>query len=526
MFRSLLTMIQSTLIKPGYPGVATFDGNGRASPPTGAARPPSFTLPCTSDTTLGRAFALGRAEHPQETAFYPLPQGTGALAVRLALIQAAEKSLDLQCYLLRDDDTGRALLGELVRAADRGVRVRVLLDDIHTVRQDTLLAALDLHPHIEVRLFNPFRHRAARWLDLIFDFSRVNRRMHNKSMTADNQFTIVGGRNIGNEYFAASDGVDFSDFDVLAGGPVVSRISAVFDDYWNSPAAFPMKVLTGRTPPGRNAIRAAHAKLSESVRRVSRHPFAQEPEFDLPRALAERRLEAFWGSAVVIADRPDKITRSARRDAGLAMQHLMQVLDSARQELLLVSPYFVPGTRGTSWLESLARRGIRIRILTNSFLATDVGAVHAGYAAHRVRLLRAGIELYELKPSIYATRKHGRRRRLAGSSQASLHAKTYLVDQQTLFIGSLNLDPRSSRLNTEMGLLVKSPALAARFAGRFDAYIMDFSYQVRLDPRTGSLTWHTIEQEREIRHESEPGVGLLQRAGLFLERLVPMEEHL
>jgi putative cardiolipin synthase len=497
---------------------------GCSSPAPPPARVRETAPRDTASTTLGRILADDFATHPGASAFYPLPFGLEALLARLALVRAAERSVDVQYYMLHDDQTGRALLGELIRAADRGVNVRLLLDDIHTQGHDEALATLAAHPRIAVRLFNPFHHRSARWIDLLFSFSRVNRRMHNKSLTVDNQLTIVGGRNIGDEYFAASSDVDFSDLDVMAAGPVVPLVSDVFDEYWNSAVTIPIAEVTGKPPPDQATKDRLHAQFTRSLEQARGTAYANTLS-DLAHTLREKRLEVFWGSGSVIADRPNKVVLPTDDDSTHAVPQLRQTLGAAQSELLLVSPYFVPGRNGQRWLEAVAKRGVRIRVLTNSYRATDVSAVHSGYMPYRKPLLRAGIELYELKPKA-STTAGSNRKGFGGSSSASLHAKTYIADAHTLFVGSFNLDPRSARLNTEMGLVLDSAPLAARVAGNFDTRILDFAYRVELDPKDGDLTWVTREQGRETRFKSEPGVGPFRRFGLFLKRLLPIEEQL
>jgi cardiolipin synthase C len=432
--------------------------------------------------------------------------------------------LDVQYYLFHDDETGRALLSELIDAADRGVRIRLLLDDIHTGGQDETLAAMDAHPHIEVRLFNPFAHRSARWLDLIGDYRRVNRRMHNKSITADNQLTIVGGRNIGDEYFAVPNKIDFSDLDLLAAGPIVPEVSAAFDGYWSSAVVFPIASLHSREP-SEAVMRRLRDELRASYEALRRTSYAQElATTDLAQSLRDGRLESFWGEASVIVDRPEKVTLPTKDQSTHAGPKLRAVIDSAREELLLVSPYFVPRNNGVRWLAEIAERGVRVRVITNSCLATDVGVVHASYAKYRKKLLRAGVEIYELKPSAGAVRASPSSG-AQGSSRASLHAKTYIIDRRQIFVGSLNLDPRSVSLNTEMGIVVRSEPLCAQFHDSLERALLDLAYRVEID-RSGSLSWLTRESGQEVRVEGEPGVGAFRKVVLFLEGLLPVEAQL
>ena len=499
---------------------------GCSTAPRPVAKENSEAVSPASDTTIGRAMAANLAAHPGESPFYPLALGTEAFAARLALIRVAERSVDVQYYMVHGDDTGRALLGELLHAADRGVRVRFLVDDIHTGRkEDRFLAVFDSHPQIEVRVFNPFHRRSARWLDFLFDYARVNRRMHNKSLTADNQLTIVGGRNIGNEYFAANKEVNFSDLDVLAGGPVVPQVSSVFDEYWASSVVFPITALVDR--PDEETIRMLRAQLEESLKQVSETEYIRAlPDLSLIQAMRERRLQPYWGTCSVMADQPTKVTLPTSDDATHAIPQFMELLSAAKQELFLVSPYFIPGDGGARWLESLAQRGVRVRVLTNSCRATDVGAVHAGYARYRTRLLKSGVELYELKPTASKNVPRDAAHGYAFGSRASLHTKAYMVDRHTLFIGSLNLDPRSVRLNTEMGLVLNSASLAEHLAGPVDARLLDDAYRVELRPSDGRMIWRTRENGSERVYDSEPDVGWCRSIRLFMTGLLPIEEQL
>lgn len=490
----------------------------------------------TEDTSLGRTIAPHLAPGTGESVFYPLSLGAEAFVARLGLARAAERSLDVQYYMIHNDGTGNALFREMLHAADRGVRVRLLIDDIHTEKEDALLAALDAHPQIEVRIFNPFRHRSSRWVDFLTDYRRVNRRMHNKSLTADNQAAIVGGRNVGDEYFAAGSEVDFSDLDVLAGGPVVPEVSAEFDRYWNSAVVWPAHPLLGPAPSAAE-IHAQYDLLEHSMAVESQTAYAKAlPALELVQAIEKRQLQVFRGTGAVISDPPEKVTQPVDESAH-AILKLTEIMEQAKQEIFLISPYFVPGGKGTQWLVDQAKRGIKVRILTNSFLATDVGAVHSGYMTYRPKLLEAGIEIYELKPTAEAVqakqaekaaRKEGKKEDKpdgVGGSRASLHAKTYMVDRKTIFIGSLNLDPRSARLNTEMGIVLESPELARRFLERYDPQILDFAYRVERRP-DGTTTWTTREDGKEVVVDSEPGMGAWKRFGMFIARVLPMEEQL
>lgn len=476
------------------------------------------------------------AAHPGLSGFHALADGLDAFAARIALIDAATRTLDVQYYIWHGDVTGRLAFDALRRAADRGVRVRLLLDDNNTGGLDPLLAALEAHPGIEVRLFNPFMQRRLRPLGFLTDFSRLNRRMHNKSLIADGAATILGGRNIGDEYFAAGDGVGFIDLDVLAIGPIVPQVAASFDAYWRSGSAYPVERLL---PPASAAQREALARLGDEVRRSPEAEtyLGRVRDTRVMRDLIERRLSLGWTSARLVVDDPSKGLGRADR-GGLLLAGLAKALpEPARRELALVSPYFVPGKRGTEALAELARSGVKVKVLTNALESTDVAAVHSGYAKRRRALLEAGVELWELRRragtarTAPSDRADGAPRtvggsRNAGSSDASLHAKTFAVDRQRIFIGSFNLDARSALYNTELGVVIDSPAWAGDLSDAFDERVPLAAYRVQLDGR-GRLEW--IEQREDgtaQRHPDEPGASFGRKLAVSVLGLLPIESLL
>lgn len=505
--------------------------SGCSEPPV-AQRSESRAVRCSRDTPLGKAAAAQLGLHPGMTGAALLEDGVDAFGARVGLARAARRTLDVQYYIFHADNAGHAVLGELLAAADRGVRVRLLLDDIHTGELDTILATLASHPNFQVRLFNPFVHRRARVLDAVTDFGRISRRMHNKSYTADNAATIVGGRNIGGEYFGAKPELDFSDLDLLTIGTVVADVSAQFDQYWNSGQVVPAGALLGGGGADAGGMQALRASIARHVQAMRGAVDDVDPEQnELARTIAGGQLpEFFWGSGVVIADPPSKIAQPGQDSARNAATRLLGLLSQARHELILVSPYFVPGQAGVRWLQGLVQRGVRVLVITNSYAATDVRAVHAGYIKYRQQLLRAGIKLYEMKPSAHTVlARKARRRSVTGPSRSSLHAKAYLTDGHSAYVGSFNLDHRSARLNTEMGIVVTSEPLCARLNGDFVGRLLDVAYRVELvdDARGGAhLAWITREGKREIRYDSEPGVGPLQRIYMGLLRMLPIEDQL
>lgn len=470
-------------------------------------------------TILGRAVLPRAQAHPGKAGFFPLADAHEAFAARMLLARAAERTLDVQYYIWHGDITGTLLLEALHAAADRGVRVRLLLDDNGTSGLDTELMALDTHPHIEVRLFNPFRVRSPKWIGYLTDFSRANRRMHNKSFTADNQATIIGGRNVGDEYFGATDGVLFADLDVLSVGPVVQAVSGDFDLYWASASSYPVGLVL---PPVDDAqLEALAAKASGAERDPKAAAYMKAlREMASIRALLQGELSLEWAEARMVSDDPAKGLKTPGRD-GLLIHQLGDILGEPARQVDLVSPYFVPTASGVEAFSGLARAGVKVRVLTNALEATDVAAVHAGYAKRRKSLLEAGVVLYEMRRQT----PKGERNESAGpfgSSGSSLHAKTFAVDRERVFIGSFNFDPRSAHLNTELGFVIDSPSLARQIETVFDERVPLTAYEVRLNEK-GGLYWLEQREGKAVRHDSEPGVGFWKRAGVAFLSILPIE---
>jgi cardiolipin synthase C len=469
----------------------------------------------TASTRLGQGVeGLVRA-HPGLTGVLPLAGGHDAFAARATLAAAAERTLDIQYYIWHDDLSGGLLFEALGRAADRGVRVRLLLDDANTSGMDERLRALDAHPNIEVRLFNPFANRGARLLDLLGDFQRVNRRMHNKAFTADNQVTVVGGRNVGDEYFAASTASKmFIDLDVLAVGEVVASVSRDFDRYWASDSAYPLDKL-GPSPPTSAPLRKAYAAESAEsyLQAIAESTFVRD--------LMARQLAFEWAPTRMISDDPAKALGRAE-DSGHLWTQLMQVVPRATEEVILVSPYFVPTARGAEVLSALAREGVKVRVLTNALETTDVPLVHSGYAHWRKPMLAAGVELYEVKRAAAPPATRGSR--MGSSSSSSLHAKVFLTDRRRVFVGSFNFDPRSARLNTELGFVIDSPALTNALASRITGLLPELTY--RLSLQDGALQWTEQRDGALQSYDHDPHTSFLRRLGVSILRLLPLEDQL
>ncbi|HKU14156.1 MAG TPA: phospholipase D family protein [Steroidobacteraceae bacterium] len=470
------------------------------------------------ETQLSRSVGLRLRLHPGQSGIVELRDGRDAFAARALLADVAERTIDLQYYIWRNDTSGSLLFAALCRAADRGVRVRLLLDDNNTMGLDPLLGALATHPNIEVRLFNPFRLRRYRPLEYLTDFARLNRRMHNKSFIVDGQVAIVGGRNIGDEYFDANQAMSFVDLDVMAVGPVVSDVDQDFERYWQSRSAHSVESILGRSRAAsvREVIAAAEKVLSQPAA-VAYVSALQSCAF--VRDLLAGSVEYRWSTARLVSDDPAK-GLGKQRPRGTMLERLLDTLNVPKQQVQLISPYLVPTRTGERALAQLSGEGVRVAILTNALEATDVPIVHAGYAKRRRKMLEAGVVLYEL---MRESRVRSRRdRRLTGSSGSSLHAKTFSVDCARVFVGSFNLDPRSASLNTEMGLVIESPALAAQIATAFKDEIPARSYQVSLN-EAGKLQWVEQHESGPIVHTTEPGTTWRKRAAVALLALLPID---
>lgn len=493
---------------------------GCASLPDLAKRHSSYAVmpEQTEHTQLGRfisgAFQIADEQRPRINAGVAvLDEAEASLITRLMLIQHAERSIDIQYYIWRDDTSGLLMLQALQQAADRGVRVRLLLDDIHSTAITPFLHQLNTSPNAEVRLVNPFMPRGALVWGFLTDFDRANRRMHNKSLTVDSQASIVGGRNIGNDYFLRGHtDILFSDMDLLAVGPIVRDISVRFDLYWNSDSAYPLELLEAAP---------ATAPRLPTIDYLPQVPSLQE---------FFSHTQWYGVQAIVVTDSPSKLLGDAAPEE-LITHKFKIVLAEPQQEVLLVSPYFIPSEALIQSLTDLVHAGVSVHILTNAFATNDVALVHSGYAKHRKALLRAGVRLFELKPSAIANPlvndDEGEELTFSSVSASSLHAKTFIIDRDRVFVGSFNFDPRSVHLNTELGLVVISDTLAARMAETFIANTPGQAYEVVLNEKN-RLEW--IERDRAgdvIRmHAIEPETSWFQRLAIGFFSFLPIDSLL
>ncbi len=490
---------------------------GCASLPSAVERPPSHAVTDGADTRLGRlaaaslATALPELARPGLSGARLLPDGPQALEARIALIQAAQKSVDAQYYLIEDDRSGRQFLEALQQAADRGVRVRLLVDDLYTGHSFAMLDGLALRPNVALRLFNPLPVRngsvRTRVLLSLHEFPRINRRMHNKLLIADNSFAISGGRNVADEYFGRSGPANFIDMDVLTAGPVVRDMSDHFDVFWNSPQAWPWQRFAAGSgdgqvisPPSASSV---DAQESDAIDEASLDVFGRT---SLGRQLREGAVSLRAAPISVIADAPGKADPQVAASAALAGS--LAFLDKAQSDVLVVSPYFVPATQAMELLQKSSKAGLNVTVITNSLGATDEPLVHFGYARLRATMVKTGVKLYELMPAGDVRRDDAAESR---PSLGRLHAKMAIVDRRWLYVGSMNMDRRSAYCNTEIGLVIDDPALAGEVLGLMQRERSQASFQVRIGGPDQSLQWTFLKAGQEQVLAREPNVGWFTR---------------
>jgi len=502
--------------------------SGCATLPENVDRPVSYALTDTEDTAWGKSRQDERAAHPGQSGFILLANGLDAFVARALMAEFAERSIDVQYYLYHDDLTGRLFTHQLLKAADRGIRVRLLLDDMGLGGRDLSVAVLDSHPNIEVRIFNPFSRNIGRLPQFVTRLGSVTRRMHNKSFTVDNQATILGGRNIGNEYFEADPDIAFADLDVLLIGPVVADVSTSFDTYWNNDLVYPINVLV-KKPPTQEEIQKKTQELKEFIKGQENSPYLLAlRNSDLANNIRQKIVRYSWGDAEAIFDQPGKILDDRSKSDDHLIAQFKPYWDRIAKELIILSPYFVPGKEGAESLVKLKESGVDIRILTNSLASTDVGIVHAGYSKYRKELLKAGIKIYEMNKKI-SKEQRKKKKGQEGSSKASLHAKTFVLDRKWVFIGSLNLDPRSVYENTEIGVVLDSPEIAQYMAQNFDANIAFNAFRLELVKKEDGgerLLWHGHENGKEQVYTVDPHTGFWRRTGVWFMGLLPIESQL
>jgi phosphatidylserine/phosphatidylglycerophosphate/cardiolipin synthase-like enzyme len=479
---------------------------GCAGLPRHVLKTPSAAFQHPETTTLGRIVAEDEVGK-NLSGIRLLSTGEEAFASLITLADHAERTLDIQYYIIHEDESTRTLLHHVRLAADRGVRVRVLVDDLNTAGEDRRFMHLSSHANVEVRVFNPFTAgRFSNWTRFIAsatDIRRINHRMHNKLFVADNALAITGGRNIGDAYFTLDPRSNFIDLDVVAAGPIVPALSASFDEFWNSKYAIPIATVASSVEAETNSAPPVEAEISASGNW-------------LEHEVEAHKLELLWVPATVLADQPAKITSETAPEVEVTIANdISTLMSTANQELIIISPYFVPGMEGVALIRQLVSRGVHVRILTNSLASTDSPLVDIGYARYRVPLLKLGVDLREMRPKLGQKRVRFHPFR---SSNASLHAKALVIDQKIVFIGSLNMDERSAKTNSELGLVISSAEIAREVTGLLDDISTDGSYKLQLDQR-GRVEWVSGDAGSQKVWHTDPGTSRTER--LWLRLLSP-----
>ena len=509
--------------------------SGCASLPPGSDYKKTFSSALSNPevTRLGMQFLNASHEHDGNSGFRVIPVGAEGFLSRMQMINAAERTLDLQYFIFRGDDTGKLLTDAVLHAADRHVRVRVLIDDGETVAGDEQIIALQAHPSVEIRIFNPFAYRGHvtffRAIEFLFSASRLDYRMHNKLLVVDNSVALLGGRNIGDQYFQIDPGSQFADDDVFAAGPVAQQLSSTFDEFWNNALSIPAQALFTGKPQA--ALDEAREKLSENRQQLKADgiDYVKQIATGEPfNGMVSGRLPLTWARAQLVYDSPDK----RKVEKGAMMGQLMRkevgsAASEVQSELLMVTPYLVPGKDGMLLFKDLLQRNVRVRVLTNSLESATELAAHAGYMHYRIPMLNIGVDLYEIRSLLGNTRGSGETAAISRFGNYSLHAKMFVFDRQKIFLGSMNFDQRSMHLNTEIGLIIDSPALAQQIADRFQAMTEPVnSYRPTLTDPSSRLIWRTQEGGKSVEYYAEPARRDWDRVKVHLLSLLPLDDEL
>jgi putative cardiolipin synthase len=513
-------------------------GCGTLPPGADFPKTVSVALAHPEETRLGGQFAGEARAHGGNSGFRIITLGVEGFLARVQMIDAAERTLDLQYYIFRGDDTGWLVANALLRAANRGVRVRVLIDDGDTIVGDEQIIALDAHPSIEIRVFNPFVYRGhaklLRAIEFMFNASRLDYRMHNKLLVSDNTLALIGGRNIGNQYFQMDPESQVADDDVFVAGPVAVRLSATFDEYWNSALAIPAEALRHvKQAPADSGKHRARAGKQLALASTASDDFIARIATGEPYAgLISGRLPLIWTPAKVVCDSPDKKNvENGLRAGRLMARPVAATANAVQSELLMVTPYFIPAHEELQLIKDLRQRGVRVRIVTNSLMSTGDILALAAYTNYRVPLLLDGVELYEVRSLLGNVRGSGQTVKISRHGNYGLHAKLFVFDRQEIFVGSMNFDQRSRHLNTEVGLIIDSPELAEQTAARFEAMAQPANcYAVQLQPRNAGnaphLLWRTQENSATVEYTREPATSGWQRFTARFLALLPLDREL
>lgn len=474
-----------------------------AKVPFDAPRTPSYALPAdASSDAVSRAVS---AQTGAQSAYFELANGTDALGARLRMIESAQHSIDIATFLIKPDTASGILTHRLFDAANRGVRVRLLVDDVFTTADDTDLAVLDTHPNIEIRIFNPSSRNAPKAMGFLWDFKRVNRRMHIKTFVVDNDMAIIGGRNFADEYYELKPTEVFADYDLAVFGPEAAEINPIFDTYWNDTYAIPVANLRAKSAPKPPQIALSDWAYDPDSPEVAAYTKAINARY--LQDIANRKVAPYRGTSRIIADTPQKLRNPDGKGPHILGEAFFAAIGEAKSHVTLISPYFVPEDYGARFYANLARSGVKLRIVTNSLASTNHAYVHGGYARHRADLLAAGVELYELRHDAIEALNLAD---IENPPHITLHTKLAVIDDTSVLVGSLNLDPRSIKTNAEIGLLVESPAYARSILTNLDKNLADFAYKVTVED--AGLQWtHQPKSVAPTVVTKDPDAGLWRR---------------
>lgn len=502
---------------------------GCAGAQTEIGRQPSYRLAEPEETSLGQTAHSASLAHPNKSGHVVLDFGRRAFNARVALAVSAERTLDAQYYIWNGDLTGKIMAAQVVAAADRGVRVRLLVDDYGIGEKDKQMLALDVHKNIEVRVYNPFnagfRSGLRKWGNFVLGFARLNRRMHSKTFIADNSIVITGGRNIGDEYFDTSETVNHRDRDILSTGPVVDEVSEQFDTMWNDEWAVPIAALN-KYRLSDDEQKGLYLSLLEAVENSSETLYPLPYTVDAAaRLVAQFQQEAIWAPTRFVYN-PPAITRGDEVKGTVVGDELLQLMSAASNDVLIESAYFTVLNDMLAEFAAVVEKPVSVRVVTNSLATTDVWTIHAGYTRNREELLQLGVELYEWRSDAPACNKVIDNNRVScGTFQYSLHAKTAVFDGNTVFVGSFNLNPRSHLLNTETVLIIESSVLAQRIAADIVRDMQpENSWRVALD-KDGDLRWHGTTNGVPEVSKHEPRASALTRFKAALAAKLPLEKY-
>ena len=492
---------------------------GCVSMPLDHPKVPSTALTDTADTYLASESATWRDGQLQGNGFYSLSKGQDAFGARLVLMNRAERSIDAQYFLMKPDNAGLVFTEKLMEAADRGVRVRLLLDDIFTTVDDGYFSFMNAHPNIEVRIFNPISRKGLYLFNYLGHFSLTNRRMHNKSFIVDNQAAIVGGRNIAAEYFQLETTGEFIDFDMFSTGPIVKDISDSFDTYWNNELAVPMEALSDK--PDQKLIEQDEKAVRMLMEKAGDSIYADAINSSLMRQFSADELDPYMAKARMIVDDPSKLRAEISDEHQIVATEIAEVLNQAKQEIIIFTPYFIPGKSGIEFVKKLRDKGVRIVVVTNSLASNNHTAVHSAYSSYRKDLLKAGVELWEARANASVITVESDDTTL--TEPLTLHTKGILIDRRQVFVGSLNLDPRSIDINTEMGLLIESEPLVSGMTDRVQTHIPRIAYRLQLDDR-GKISWHATIDGQDVVETKEPLTSWWQRFSAWVLKIAPEQQ--